>query len=177
LELPTTQTSRWAQDAIVALREELVLAGLDHGATTIQWHLGQRRTLGELRVPSIATIHRVLVRCGVVEPQPRKRPKSSWKRFEAPAPNEYWQIDAMDWTIATGLVKVFNIIDDHSRVVVRSRVVTEATDPTLATHWWEVYLDLIAKIAGESGAAGQPVAAAIQQGFQADKINYAILCR
>lgn len=126
LSLPG-RTPCGVEDVIVGLREELAVAGLDHGATTIQWHLGQRGGLGGARVPSVATIHRILVRRGVVVPQPRKRPKGSWKRFEAPAPNEYWQIDAMDWTIATGVVKVFNIIDDHSRLLVRSRAVTEAT--------------------------------------------------
>lgn len=43
------------------------------------------------------------------------------------------------------------------------RVVTEATDPALDTHWWEVYLDLIAQAAGEQGAVGQAVVAAIQR--------------
>jgi hypothetical protein len=33
----------------------------------------------------------------------------------------------MDWTIATGVVRVFNIVDDHSRVAIRSRAVPEAT--------------------------------------------------
>jgi hypothetical protein len=33
----------------------------------------------------------------------------------------------MEWTIGTGLVKVFNIIDDHSRLLVRSRAVREAS--------------------------------------------------
>ena len=33
----------------------------------------------------------------------------------------------MDWTTATGVVRVFNIIDDYSRVLCRSRVVDEAT--------------------------------------------------
>ena len=122
------RTPGWVEEAIVALREELALAGLDHGALTLQWHLEQRRTLAAaVRVPSPATIHRILVRRGLVEPQPRKRPKGSWRRFEAPAPNEYWQIDAMDWVIASGPVKVFNIIDDHSRVAIRSRVVKDAT--------------------------------------------------
>ena len=121
------RTPAWIEEVIVELRGELANAGLDHGATTIQWHLGQRRSLGEQRVPSVATIHRILVRRGVVDPQPRKRPKSAWRRFEASAPNEWWQIDAMDWTIATGVVRVFNVIDDHSRVVVRSRAVSEAT--------------------------------------------------
>jgi len=98
---------------------------LDHGAFTIHWHLSRR--VPPITVPSVATIHRILVRRGLVEPQPRKRPKGSWRRFEAPAPNEFWQIDAMDWIIVTGLVKVFNVIDDHSRVAVRSRAVSEAT--------------------------------------------------
>lgn len=112
------------EDAIVRLRKELCDAGLDHGASTIQWHLGHRL---DGAVPSVATVHRVLVRRDLVEPAPRKRPKTSWQRFEAPAPNERWQIDAMDWTIATGVVRVFNVIDDHSRVLVASRAVPEAT--------------------------------------------------
>ena len=113
------------EDAIVALRKELSDDGHDHGAATIQWHLGRDRRFQ--RVPSLATVHRILQRRGFVTPQPHKRPKNSWCRFEAPAPNEMWQIDATDWTIATGVAKVFNIIDDHSRVACRSRAVEAAT--------------------------------------------------
>ncbi len=119
------QVSVEVEDAVVRWRKELGDAGLDHGATTIQWHLG-RDDRFEDPVPSVATIHRVLVRRGLVVPQPTKRPKSG-RRFEAAAPNELWQIDSMDWVIATGPVAIFNIIDDHSRVVVRSRAVPEAT--------------------------------------------------
>lgn len=120
------QVAAGVEDTVVGLRKELADAGLDHGATTIQWHLGRHDDLDGV-VPSVATIHRILVRRGQIVAQPHKRPKSSWKRFEAPAPNEWWQIDAMDWTIATGVVRVFNIIDDHSRVLTRSRAVPEAT--------------------------------------------------
>lgn len=120
------QTRIGVEDIIVKVRKELAETGLDHGATTIQWHLARQPELaGE--VPSVATIHRILERRGQIVPQPHKRPKSSWKRFEAPAPNEWWQIDSMEWMIATGVVKVFNIIDDHSRVATRSRAVNEAT--------------------------------------------------
>lgn len=121
------QTPAEIEDVIVTLRKELSDAGLDHGATTIQWHLGRHHDLVGRRVPSVASVHRILVRRGLVTAQPRKRPKSSWRRFEAAAPNERWQIDAMDWTIATGVVRVFNIIDDHSRVDIVSRAVAEAT--------------------------------------------------
>ena len=119
------QTPLEVEDGVVRLRKELDDAGLDHGATSIQWHLGRR---GEVaKVPSVATIHRILVRRGLVVPEPRKRPKTTSRRFEAPAPNEMWQIDHTDWVIATGVVKIFNIVDDHSRVAIRSRAVTEAT--------------------------------------------------
>jgi transposase InsO family protein len=120
------QIAAEVEDEIVRLRKELGEAGLDHGATTIQWHLG-RNPEWKGRVPAVAGVHRVLVRRGLVVAQPSKRPKSSWKRFEAAAPNERWQIDAMEWVVGTGLVKVFNIIDDHSRVVVASVAVAEAT--------------------------------------------------
>jgi transposase InsO family protein len=122
----TGQTPADVEEGVVWLRKSLSDDGFDHGATTIQWHLGQdRRFRG--RVPSVATVHRILVRRGFVVPQPEKRPKSSWRRFEAPAPNEWWQIDAMDWYVASGVVRVFNVLDDHSRVVCRSRAVAEAT--------------------------------------------------
>jgi transposase InsO family protein len=115
------------EEAVVGLRKQLADDGHEHGATTIQWHLGRdRRFTG--RVPSVATVHRILVRRGFVVAQPEKRPKSSWRRFEAPAPNEWWQIDFIDWVTALdGLVKVFNILDDHSRVACRCRAVAAAT--------------------------------------------------
>lgn len=121
-----TQTPVAVEDRIVELRKELTDAGHDAGATTIQWHLGRDRRFARA-VPSTATVHRVLVRRGFVIPQPHKRPKGSWCRFEAPAPNEMWQIDHTDWTIATGVVKIFNVLDDHSRVACRSRAVNHAT--------------------------------------------------
>jgi transposase InsO family protein len=118
------QISAVIEERIVEMREQLAKDGMDHGATTIQWHLGRE---GVQPVPSVAGVHRVLVRRGLVEPQPRKRPKSSWRRFEAAAPNESWQIDFIEWVTAQGVARVFNIVDDHSRLAVRSRAATEAT--------------------------------------------------
>jgi transposase InsO family protein len=121
------RTDAEVEELVIALRAELASAGLDHGATTLQWHLGRHAVMQGRRVPSVATVHRILVRHGLVTAQPAKRPRTSWKRFEAPTANEWWQIDATDWVIATGLVKIFNIVDDHSRVAIRSRAVTEAS--------------------------------------------------
>ena len=124
---PKTSPGRIAADleeAVVALRKELTDLGVDHGPSTIQWHLGRR---GVAKVPSEATIWRVLVRRGFVVPEPRKRPKASFRRFQATAPNELWQADCIDWTISTGVVKILSFVDDHSRVALRVTALAEAT--------------------------------------------------
>jgi transposase InsO family protein len=120
------------EEAIVALRKELDDAGLDAGPSTIQWHLGRR---GAKSVPSVATIWRILVRRGFVVPAPTKRPKSSWRRFEAAAPNELWQTDATKWVIDSGQVEILTFLDDHSRVVTACRAVTTAT----TDNTWEIF--------------------------------------
>ncbi len=122
------------EDEIVRLRKDLADVGADNGAMSIQSRLADDELFAQ-RVPSVATIHRILVRRGQITPAPRKRPKSSYRRFEAPAPNEMWQIDAMDWVTAAGLVRVFNIIDDHSRLAICSLAVL-----TAGTHEaWEAF--------------------------------------
>jgi transposase InsO family protein len=124
------------------LRKELDELGVDAGPATIQWHLDRRGW----RAPSQSTIWRTLVRRGFVVPEPHKRPKSSYQRFEATAPNELWQADVIDWPLATGPVKVLSFLDDHSRVALRVKAVPEATSEATwevfceATHAWGVPL-------------------------------------
>jgi transposase InsO family protein len=114
------------EDVICALRKELTDLGVDAGAATIAYHLGRRHG----RVPSISTIWRVLRRRGFVVPQPHKRPRNSWIRFEATLPNECWQSDVTHWHLADGTeVEIVNFLDDHSRVAVASRVLQVATAP------------------------------------------------
>jgi transposase InsO family protein len=118
------RTSCELEDEIVALRKELSDLGVDAGAETIQHHLGARRE----QVPSVSTIWRILRRRGFVTPQPHKRPRSSWIRFEAQLPNECWQSDVTHWHLADGTeVEICNFLDDHSRLVVASRVFEVAT--------------------------------------------------
>jgi transposase InsO family protein len=107
-----SRTAPEIQQAIVDLRRELTDSGLDAGAQTIAYHL--RLRFGA--APSRPTIWRILKSNGLIEPQPHKRPKSSWIRFEAELPNELWQADATHWQLADGTdVEVLNLIDDHSR--------------------------------------------------------------
>jgi transposase InsO family protein len=106
------RTSGAVRDRIVELRTDLVARGLDAGPVTIAWHLGREG----LPVPSTSTIRRVLGAAGLVTPEPHKRPRSSWIRFEAAAPNEVWQSDFTHWLLADGAeVEIISWLDDHSR--------------------------------------------------------------
>ena len=123
---PITAANRTAapiEDAIIAMRKELSDLGYDAGARTIRYHLVQ---LGS-SAPALSTIHRVLHRHGFVTPQPQKRPRNSWTRFESDLPNETWQSDMTHWHLADERpVEIINFIDDYSRAVLCSHVVTVA---------------------------------------------------
>ena len=85
----------------------------------------------------MSTIWRVLRARGFVTPQPHKRPKSSYQRFEADLPNDCWQADVTHVAIADGsFVEVLNIVDDHSRLCVASRafVTTRSSDVVRTLH-------------------------------------------
>ena len=76
-------------DLIAELREKLTATGLDAGPDTIAWHLQHHHGVNVSR----ATIARYLAKAGLVVPEPKKKPKSSYVRFQAAMPNETWQSD------------------------------------------------------------------------------------
>jgi transposase InsO family protein len=99
-------------DLIVRLRKELSGQGLDAGPQTIAWHLEHCHAT----TVSAATVSRYLTRAGLVTPDPSKRPKSSYIRFQADMPNECWQSDFTHWQLAGGQeTEILSWIDDHSR--------------------------------------------------------------
>jgi transposase InsO family protein len=105
-------TSPQVVKLIVALRRRLTRAGLDAGPDTIAWHLQRTH---RIRVSS-ATISRQLTKAGLVVPDPSKRPRSSYVRFEAELPNETWQADFTHYRLASGRdVEIVSWLDDHSR--------------------------------------------------------------
>jgi transposase InsO family protein len=111
------ETPAEVQAEVLKLRRELTDSGFDAGPQTIAHHL----IGGVEQMPSVATIWRILKRHGQVTPQPHKRPRSSFVRFEAKLPNETWQCDATAWQLADGSpVEILNIEDDHSRLFVNS---------------------------------------------------------
>jgi transposase InsO family protein len=100
------------RERVIELRVTLTADGLDAGPVTIGWHLEQEGR----KPPAPATISRILTQAGLITPQPRKRPRSSYTRFEMAQPNEMWQSDFIHWQLADATeVEVLNWLDDHSR--------------------------------------------------------------
>lgn len=107
------------RNEIIRLRTDLSAQGLDAGAASIAWHLGE----AELHTPALSTIWRILKAEGLVTPQPRKRPKAYLIRFEAVQPNETWQSDFTHWRLKDGSdVEIINWLDDHSRLLLHCSV-------------------------------------------------------
>ena len=143
------------EDEIVALRKELTEMGVDAGAHTIQYHLQWRYRRRRRSAPSVATIWRALSRRGFVTPQPQKRPKSSWRRFQAELPNERWQADTTHWSLADGVdVEILNILDDHSRLLIASRafVTAKAADVVETFYQGAAEVGLPASMLTDNGA-------------------------
>ena len=129
----THQAAADVQAEVLRLRKELVAAGHDAGPETIAYHL-----IGSVsKLPSVATVWRILKRNGLITPQLHKRPKSSFIRFEAQLPNETWQLDSTPWQLADGSpVEVLNFLVDRSRVALASQalVTVKAADPVHVLH-------------------------------------------
>jgi transposase InsO family protein len=107
-------TSPLVEDAIVRVRKDLDDDGGDNGPISIRWRLEDE---GYARLPSRATVARVLSRRGLVVSEPRKRPKAATRRFAASQPNVMWQMDSTDYLLSDAtVVSVIQILDDCSRL-------------------------------------------------------------
>ncbi len=106
------------EELAVAIRKELADTGWDHGPLTVRHRL---LTLG-IAAPAASTLARIFTRRGMVVPQPGKRPKTSWRRFEAAAVHECWQLDGFEWPLADGTVfTVLQVTDDKTRFPIATR--------------------------------------------------------
>jgi transposase InsO family protein len=113
---------------VVEIRKDLEQRGLDAGARTIARTLGRQHATSI----SIATVHRVLVRQGLVTAQPKKQPRSSYIRFESDLPNECWQSDFTHYRFddkAGTDVEILTFLDDHSRLVLDLTAHLHVTGP------------------------------------------------
>jgi putative transposase len=114
------QTPPEVEAAVIGLRTELAP---DNGADMILAELRQvaARDGWEQRglaVPHRSTVNAILKRNGLVEPQPAKRPKSSFRRFACARPRDCYQVDATAVTLAGGgTAVVFEVLDDCTRLL------------------------------------------------------------
>ena len=105
-------------DLIVAKHDELIAQGWDAGARSVrEWLI----TGGHDEVPSVRTCHKILAEHQRTSPTPTKRPRSSFRRFEAMQPNGVWQLDGHSTLLAEGRAVVLRFQDDHSRAIMSSR--------------------------------------------------------
>ena len=132
---PHTSPTRLPQstiDLVLRLREELASKGLDNGPATIAWHLRHHHGLAV----GTATIHRHLRAAGLINPQPQKRPKSSYIRFAAEQPNERWQADFTHWWLADRThVEILCWLDDHARFALSVTAHRRVTGPIVLTEF------------------------------------------
>lgn len=117
-------------DLVLTLRKQLLEAGHDAGAETLTWHLTQHHDITLSR----ATIHRILTRHGAVTPEPRKRPKSSYIRFQAAMPNECWQSDFTHYPLTDTAtfpkgVEIITWLDDCTRYALHMSAHRAITTP------------------------------------------------
>ncbi len=105
---------------VEALACEMRRAHPRWGARRIAFELAQT---GMASPPSRATVHRVLVRNGLVRHQ-EQRHKRKYKRWQREAPMHLWQLDLVGGIyLADGReCKMLTGIDDHSRFVVVAAV-------------------------------------------------------
>lgn len=115
-------------ELVVALRRRLTGEGLDAGADTIMWHLQHHHHIRLSR----ATIYRIIRRADLIVAEPKKRPRSSYIRFEAEQPNETWQADFTHWRLADGTdIEILTWLDDHSRYALSITAHRPVTGPAV----------------------------------------------
>ncbi|HWJ64920.1 MAG TPA: hypothetical protein VNS19_23320, partial [Acidimicrobiales bacterium] len=131
-----TATPPATVELILKLRRQLASAGLDDGPDTIAWHLKQHHQV----TISPATISRHLTKAGLVTPEPKKRPKSSYIRFEASMPNETWQSDFTHYRLIDGTdVEILTWLDDCTRYAIRITAHPRVTTPIVLAEFRTAY--------------------------------------
>lgn len=108
-----------AKRSAVDVRAALEASGLDFGPISVH---DKMKAMG-ITTPSIASLARIFREAGVARAEPKKKPRSAFRRFVYPAPNACWQLDATEYVLAGGRTCViFQLTDDHSRLAVASQV-------------------------------------------------------
>lgn len=116
---PKTPARRYGPavvNELLRIRKQLKADGCDYGPRTIYYEAAMLDEFPDGKVPSVATIARLLASVGQVDPSPKKRPKSSYIPFARSTVMSMWQLDAFEYKLADGSkVTVYQLLDDASR--------------------------------------------------------------
>jgi transposase InsO family protein len=118
------------EEAALELRQKLKAEGWDAGPLSVRSRLIRD---GQVNVPSRSTLARVFTRYGMVDPEPAKRPRSSYKSFRWPRANDMWQLDGTEWRlddVANTKQVIYQVEDDHSRMIMSWARDTSENGPT-----------------------------------------------
>jgi len=124
-------------DLIIELRQKLTATGLDAGPETIGWHLQHHHGMTISR----ATVARRLAAAGLVTPEPKKRPRSSYTRFAAEQPNECWQADFTHYRLTRpdgrpgADTEILSWLDDRSRYALSITAHHRVTGPIVVAEF------------------------------------------
>ena len=130
--------------------------------------------------PSVSTIYRVLRRRGFVTPEPRKRPRASYIRFQGDLPNECWQSDMTHWQLADGtVVEILTFLDDHSRLALACElfVTVKAGDVRSTFQRTCEHYGVPASVLTDNGAIFNGRSRGGRTGFESDLLGLGVLCK
>lgn len=102
---------------LIRLRKKLKAAGWDYGPISIRYEAIDQGVMID-NLPSVATIARLLRAAGVVESNPKKRPKTTLVRFQRSHAMALWQLDAFEFRLydpAATKITIYQILDDATR--------------------------------------------------------------
>jgi putative transposase len=120
-----TQIADEVKRQALGVRASLESSGLDHGPISVH---DKMHAMGLDPVPSVASLARIFRRAGVARFEPKKKPRSAWRRFVLAAPTACWQLDATEYVLSGGRkCVIFQLIDDHSRFAVASHMAQAGT--------------------------------------------------
>jgi len=102
------------KEQAIGVRAALEQSGLDHGPISVHEKM---RTMGLAQVPSTASLARIFREAGVARVEPKKKPRSSWRRFVYPAPNACWQLDGTEYVLSGGRTCVILQLGHHRQAL------------------------------------------------------------
>ena len=115
-----SRLSEQVKEQALQVRAALEASGLDHGPISVH---DKMHAMGLPQTPSVASLARIFRVAGVARVEPKKKPRSAWRRFVYPAPNACWQLDGTEYVLSGGRkCVILQLIDDHSRYAVASHV-------------------------------------------------------